>query len=367
MRSCWSASPGTNARAYCWARTVSRHRGTRSPAGSRACSTDRRSGAPLRVGSQPACSSALSWLPRRWLRSTLTPAGMKSKVAGKSIGERTAPRLLSRGFRCADRPAAHHRERRVCVGPDRGCRSLRQKQTAGFRSRRIGRRVRRQQARRPYRFVAFWSVGGHYPADAQGRRKVVATSVSGARTTTYINSNDIPAVAAAYAGRARAEAVTARAAAMAAIGVTPQYVAQMRAVGHGLANLDQSEFAEMRAVGVTPEFARELFSAGFQGIDGEDLVQARAVGLTGSYVRAMRSAGVRGDFDDSSSSAPSESIPASRPAPENRGGPSPPTISSSSRAGASPGRRCRPPHREYRRGAETRPTPIRTADGSATN
>ena len=54
----------------------------------------------------------------------------------------------------------------------------------------------------------------------------------------------------------------------------------------------------MRAVGVTPEFARDLFAAGFPGIDADDLVQARAVGLDGSYVRAMRSAGVRGDFDD---------------------------------------------------------------------
>jgi bla regulator protein BlaR1 len=137
-----------------------------------------------------------------------------------------------------------------------------------------------------------------YPPDAHGRRKVVATSVSGGRTTTYVDSKDIPAVTAVYAGHARAEAASARAAAMASIGVTPEYVAQMRAVGHRLAALDESDFAEMRAVGVTPEFARDLFASGFPGIDPDDLVQARAVGLTGGYVRAMRSAGVRGDFDD---------------------------------------------------------------------
>jgi beta-lactamase regulating signal transducer with metallopeptidase domain len=137
-----------------------------------------------------------------------------------------------------------------------------------------------------------------YPPDSQGRRKVVAIAASGARSTTYIDSRDVPALTAVYGGRARAAAASARRVAMAATGVTPEYVAQMRAVGHGLAALDASEFAGMRAVGVTPEFARDLFASGLPGIDAEDLVQARAVGLNGSYVRAMRSAGVRGDFDD---------------------------------------------------------------------
>ena len=137
-----------------------------------------------------------------------------------------------------------------------------------------------------------------YPPDAHGRRKVVATAANGSTATTYVNSRDVPDLTAAYAGHARAEAASARAAAMASIGVTPEYVAQMRAVGRRFAALDESEFAEMRAVGVTPEFARDLFASGFPGIDADDLVQARAVGLTGGYVRAMRSAGVRGDFDD---------------------------------------------------------------------
>ena len=230
---------------------------------------------------------------------TLTPAGMKSKVAGKSIAASEPhlayypaasdaptdlPHIIASGVSASVQTA-------VAAVSDKN------KQPDFEADGSDGASV----VSRHGVLIASSPSGASaviYPADAQGRRKVVATSVSGARTTTYINSNDIPAVAAAYAGRARAEAVTARAAAMAAIGVTPQYVAQMRAVGHGLANLDQSEFAEMRAVGVTPEFARDLFAAGFPGIDADDLVQARAVGLTGSYVRAMRSAGVRGDFDD---------------------------------------------------------------------
>jgi hypothetical protein len=81
------------------------------------------------------------------------------------------------------------------------------------------------------------------------------------------------------------------------IGVTPQYVAEMRAVSPRLARLEPSEFAGMKAVGVTPEFARSLAAAGFQNIDSDGLTEARAVGVTGDYVRALKSAGVTGDLD----------------------------------------------------------------------
>ena len=112
-----------------------------------------------------------------------------------------------------------------------------------------------------------------------------------------MDSKDIPDLTAADVAH-RHDGEAAKAAALAAIGVTPAYVAQMRALGREFAGLEPSEFAEMRAVGVTPQFARDLIAAGFPGIDPDGLVEARATGLTGGYVRAMRAAGVRGDLDD---------------------------------------------------------------------
>ena len=228
---------------------------------------------------------------------TLTPAGMKSKADAKSIA---AGEPQSAYYPAAEAPAdlPHIIASGVSTSVQTAVAAVSDKKQPDFQAEGSdGASV----VSRNGVLVASSPSGASaiiYPQDAHGRRKVVATSASGARTTTYIDSKDIPTVTAAYAGRARAEAASARAAAMAAIGVTPEYVAQMRSVGHRLAALDQSEFAEMRAVGVTPEFARDLFASGFPGIDADDLVQARAVGLTGGYVRAMRSAGVRGDFDD---------------------------------------------------------------------
>ena len=120
---------------------------------------------------------------------------------------------------------------------------------------------------------------------------------NGATSPTLMDSKDIPLLTVAYAGH-RHDGEAAKAAALAAIGVTPAYVAEMRALGREFAGLEPSEFAEMRAVGVTPQFARDLIAAGFPGIDPDGLVEARATGLTGGYVRAMRAAGVRGDLDD---------------------------------------------------------------------
>jgi hypothetical protein len=83
-----------------------------------------------------------------------------------------------------------------------------------------------------------------------------------------------------------------------AVGLTPEYIAAMRASAPRLTNLQFSDFTGLRAVGVTPEFARGLVAAGFPSITADELMEARAVGVTGGYVNAMRSAGVRGDLDD---------------------------------------------------------------------
>ena len=85
---------------------------------------------------------------------------------------------------------------------------------------------------------------------------------------------------------------------MKAVGVTPEYLAAIRAAAPSLRNLDPDDAVAMRAVGVTPEYVRELASAGLRNLTSDDLVQARALGLSGAYVRRMAAAGFRGDVDD---------------------------------------------------------------------
>lgn len=128
-----------------------------------------------------------------------------------------------------------------------------------------------------------------YPPDAQGRRKVVTRSTSGAVSVSYANADE--------AQRVRDRAINSVIEAK-AIGITPEYIAAMRASAPRLGNLDFNEFSGLRAVGVTPEFARGLVAAGFPSISADELMQARSVGLTGDYVNAMHAAGIRGDIDD---------------------------------------------------------------------
>jgi len=85
---------------------------------------------------------------------------------------------------------------------------------------------------------------------------------------------------------------------MHAVGISPEYVAAMRAAAPGLAKLSPEDFVGLKSVGVTPDYARDLVAAGFRNIDEDGLTEARATGLTGSYVKAMTSAGVRGNIDD---------------------------------------------------------------------
>ena len=107
----------------------------------------------------------------------------------------------------------------------------------------------------------------------------------------------------AAVSEARAEARSAyhndrRAITMKAAGVTPEYIAAMRAAAPRLRNLDAEDFASLRAVGVTPKCARDFVAAGFPSITEDELVEATAIGLTGGYIRAMRAAGVKGTLDD---------------------------------------------------------------------
>ena len=86
---------------------------------------------------------------------------------------------------------------------------------------------------------------------------------------------------------------------MKAVGVTPEYIAAMRAAVPRLANLDFCRIQRnARGRSHARTIARAMVAAGFPNITADELIEARAVGLTGSYVSAMRSAGVRGDMDD---------------------------------------------------------------------
>ena len=134
-----------------------------------------------------------------------------------------------------------------------------------------------------------------FPPDAQGRRKTVARAPDG-RTVISYAQNDVRSDGGSYSDR-RQESIIEKAIEAKATGVTPEYIAAMRAAVPSLSRLEFADFSGMKAVGVTPEFARDL-AAGFPRISADELTEARAVGLTGGYVSAMRLAGVEGNLDD---------------------------------------------------------------------
>jgi bla regulator protein blaR1 len=137
-----------------------------------------------------------------------------------------------------------------------------------------------------------------YPADAQGRRKMVSRAANGASVVTYVDADDDHGPNGRVDRQRRHDSAIDRIIEMKAVGVTPEYIAAMRAAVPRLEKLDFGDFTGMRAVGVTPEYARALMAAGFPSISADELVEARAVGVTGDYVRAMRSTGLKGDIDD---------------------------------------------------------------------
>ena len=85
---------------------------------------------------------------------------------------------------------------------------------------------------------------------------------------------------------------------MKTVGVTPDYVNEMRSAAPSLRGLKPADFVGMKSVGVTPEFARDLASAGFRNLTPDDLTSARAVGVTGEYARGLAAAGVPPNLGD---------------------------------------------------------------------
>ena len=134
-----------------------------------------------------------------------------------------------------------------------------------------------------------------YPPDSHGRRKVVARGANGATAVSYADADEgIPgAVSAPFHDRDNA---IQNAIAMKAVGVTPEYVAAMRASSPELRDADIDDLVGMKAVGVTPAYVHDLSAAGLRDFDAGDLAGARAVGVDAAYIREMRAAGF-GDAD----------------------------------------------------------------------
>ena len=134
-----------------------------------------------------------------------------------------------------------------------------------------------------------------YPPDAQGRRKMISRAANGATVVSYADAGDVRQ--GRHSGRA-GDGVIDRIIEMKAVGVTPEYMAAIRAASPALRNADLDGVVQMRAVGVTPEYIRDLAGAGLNNLDADELTEARAVGVTGDYVRAMAAAGFRGNIND---------------------------------------------------------------------
>ena len=86
---------------------------------------------------------------------------------------------------------------------------------------------------------------------------------------------------------------------MKALGMTPDYVAQVRAAAPRLRNIDLQELVELRAKGATPQLIRALAAAGYGNASADSIGDAAALGVSADYVREIRASGFRGvSLDD---------------------------------------------------------------------
>ena len=131
-----------------------------------------------------------------------------------------------------------------------------------------------------------------YPADRNGRRRVVAVAPNGAIAETYVDADDNagPSVAVALASPHGPQSAVDRAIELKAVGVTPEYVQAIRSVAPQL-RLDHDDIVQLKAVGVTPAFIQELARLGYRGVDADEITGAYAVGVRENYIRDMASVG----------------------------------------------------------------------------
>jgi len=122
-----------------------------------------------------------------------------------------------------------------------------------------------------------------YPADANGRRKIVSRSPSGATATVYADADD-------------SNVVLDRAIEAKAMGLTPEYAASIRSAAPWL-DLDNDDLVQFKALRVTPAYIRDLTSV-FGKMDSDSITEAAATRLDSGYARRMSALGYRGSFDD---------------------------------------------------------------------
>jgi hypothetical protein len=86
--------------------------------------------------------------------------------------------------------------------------------------------------------------------------------------------------------------------AMRAVGITPQYAADIRAAGAQFRTLDHDELIELRVKGVTPEFIRAVAAAGYGRESIDSIGDAAALGLTPGLLRDYARVGPRRSLED---------------------------------------------------------------------
>jgi hypothetical protein len=130
-----------------------------------------------------------------------------------------------------------------------------------------------------------------YPADARGKRKVVAVGPGGATAISYVDADIAPGtVLGTWAERRDDKSAIDRAIEMKAVGLTPEYIAAMKSALPQL-RLTGDDLVQLKAVGVTPDFIQELARQGYRNLDVDDVTGAYAVGVRTDYIRGMAAVG----------------------------------------------------------------------------
>ena len=120
--------------------------------------------------------------------------------------------------------------------------------------------------------------------DVRAAAAEVRASVADARASAHAGAK---AAARVRIGRRELDdAISAK-----VIGLTPEYMRDMRAASPELRGASMEELKSMRIHGVKPEFVHELAQAGHRGLSASQLTSAAIKGVNATYVRDMASVG----------------------------------------------------------------------------
>ena len=75
------------------------------------------------------------------------------------------------------------------------------------------------------------------------------------------------------------------------VGVTPEYITQMR--NTGLGNVSLNDIVAMRSQNVTPEYVSQIRASGIDIKTAEDVITLRSMGVSAAYIKEMAGAGYR--------------------------------------------------------------------------